>query len=491
MNNIRKSFGSNDVLKDVSFKIKGGEICALLGENGAGKSTLMNILGGVHQKDSGSIFVDGKEVDFKVPVESQEAGIAFVHQELNLINDLPIYENMFIGREPKTKWGSIDIERMIEETKRIFEQMNVYLHPKKLVRELDSSYKQIVEICRAMMTNASVIIMDEPTASLTDQETERVFEMMRRLQEYNVAIVFISHKLNEVMTVCNKYAVLRDGNLVSRGDVSDVIINNLARDMVGYDVRTEPLNRNKKLGDEIIRVEGLTASNAFKDINFSVKAGEIVGFTGLLGDGRSELFQAIFGAVNYASGTIYINGSKTKIASTFQAIKEGIAYLPRNRKENAIIKDLDIMENASIATWPMYSKHGILNADKHKETFEEQRRLLRLKMGKMTDRISSLSGGNQQKVVLAKWLATNPKLLILDNPTQGVDVGAKEDIYDIILKLAEDNIAVIVLSSEATEIIRICDRSFVMFHGVIQGEVTGDEMTEHGIMNLATGGKTS
>lgn len=489
MKEIRKSFGSNDVLKDVSLTLKGGEICALLGENGAGKSTLMNILGGVIMMDSGSIILDGNEVDFNLPSDSLEAGIAFVHQELNLINDLPIYENMFLGRELKTKRGLLDLDKMIEETKQIFRKMNVHLDPRKMVGELDSSYKQIVEICRAMMTNASIIIMDEPTTSLTDQETERVFAMMETLKEHRVAIIFISHKLNEVIKVCNRYAVLRDGKLVSKGNIADVTTNHLAHDMVGYEVRTEPLIRNKKLGEEIIRAENVTSGQRFKNINFSIKAGEIVGFTGLLGDGRSELFQAIFGAENLTSGTIYIEGKAVKIMNTFQAIKKGIAYLPRNRKENAIIKDLNIIENASIATWSMFSKHGILSQDKHRETFEAQRKTLGLKMGNLTDRISSLSGGNQQKVVLAKWLATHPKLLILDNPTQGVDVGAKEDIYDIILKLAEEDIAVIVLSSEATEIIRVCDRSFVMYHGVIQGEVSGEEMNEHTIMHLATGGQ--
>ena len=489
MKNIRKSFGSNDVLKDISFTLKGGEICALLGENGAGKSTLMNILGGVHQMDSGSINIDGKQVEFNLPAQSQEAGIAFVHQELNLINDLPIYENMFLGKEIKTKRGSLDLARMFKETKEIFKKMHVNLDPKTMVRELDSSYKQIVEICRAMMTNASVIIMDEPTTSLTEQETERVFNMMETLKEHNVAIIFISHKLNEVMEACNRYVVLRDGNLVAEGNVSEVTTKSLAHFMVGYDVRTEPLLREKRLGIEFLRVEGLTYDHAFSDINFSIKAGEIVGFTGLLGDGRSELFQSIFGAGNVSSGKIYLNGKKVVIKSTSKAIKEGIAYLPRNRKENAIIKDMSIMENASIATWPEFSQRGIINTKKHEKVFLEQRKVLRLKMGELTDSISSLSGGNQQKVVLAKWLATNPKLLILDNPTQGVDVGAKEDIYDIILKLADENIAVVVLSSEAPEIIRVCDRALVMYHGVIQGEVAGEAMNEHNIMSLATGGQ--
>ncbi|MFE8699867.1 sugar ABC transporter ATP-binding protein [Cytobacillus sp. FJAT-54145] len=488
MKNIRKSFGSNDVLKDVSITLKGGEICALLGENGAGKSTLMNILGGVHQMDSGTITVDGQQVVFHTPAQSQEAGIAFIHQELNLINDLPIYENMFLGRELKTKRGSLDLKRMYKETEEMFQKMNVDLDPNTMVQDLDSSYKQIVEICKAMMTNASIIIMDEPTTSLTDQEIERVFTMMKSMKEHDVGIIFISHKLKEVMEVCDRYLVLRDGNLVSEGKVSDVTTNDLARHMVGYDVRTEPLLREKRLGSEVLRVEHLSSAKTFRDISFSIKAGEIVGVTGLLGDGRSELFQSIFGAEKVSSGKIYLNGNEVKITSTTKAIREGIAYLPRNRKENAIIKDMDIYENVSIVTWPHFSRRGIINTKKHQEVFEEHKKTLRIKMGKLTDSITSLSGGNQQKVVLAKWLAANPKLLILDNPTQGVDVGAKEDIYDIILKLAEEDIAVVVLSSEANEIIRVCDRALVMYHGVIQGELTGESMNEHNIMSLATGG---
>ncbi|MBP2242143.1 ribose transport system ATP-binding protein [Cytobacillus eiseniae] len=489
MKKIRKSFGSNDVIKDVSFTLKGGEICALLGENGAGKSTLMNILGGVHQMDSGAVLVGGKEVVFKTPGQSQAAGIAFIHQELNLINDLPIYENMFLGRELKTKRGSLDLEKMQQETAAIFKQMNVDLEPGMMVRDLDASYKQIIEICRAMMTNASFIIMDEPTTSLTDQEIERVFKMMKTLREHQVGIIFISHKLNEVMQVCDRYLVLRDGNLVAKGNVAEVNTNDLARFMVGHEVRTESLKREKFIGKEFLRAEGLTNSPFFKEISFSIKEGEIVGFTGLLGDGRSELFQSIFGAEKMMAGKMFLHDEEINIRSTQQAIKAGIAYLPRNRKENAIIKDMDIIENASIVTWPAFSKKGTINRRQHQATFEEQRKALRIKMGELTDRITSLSGGNQQKVILAKWLAAKPKLFILDNPTQGVDVGAKEDIYDIIMKLAEEKIAIIVLSSEANEIIRLCDRAFVMYHGVIQGEVAGETMNEHAIMSLATGGQ--
>ncbi len=489
MENITKSFGSNEVLKQVTLTIKGGDICALLGENGAGKSTLMNILGGVHQMDSGTISIDGKHVEFNQPKQSQEVGIAFIHQELNLINDLPIYENMFLGRELLTKRGRLDLEKMYGETEKMFQKMKIDLDPNTMVRDLDSSYKQIVEICRAMMTNASIIIMDEPTTSLTDQETERVFDMMRTLRDHNVGIIFISHKLNEVIEVCNRYVVLRDGHLVADGNVCEITIPDLARLMVGHEVRSELLRRNLYLGDELLRVEGLTSYPFFKDINLSIQAGEIVGVTGLLGDGRSELFQSIFGAIRIISGQMFLNEKVVNIKSPTQALEEGIAYLPRNRKENAIIKDMDIFENASIVTWPLFSRRGLINRKKHEETFAEQRNTLKLKMGNLTDNISSLSGGNQQKVVLAKWLAANPKLLILDNPTQGVDVGAKEDIYDIIHQLAEQNIAVVVLSSEAQEIMRVCDRTLVMYHGVIQGELTGEKMNEHNIMTLATGGQ--
>jgi len=449
----------------------------------------MNILGGVHQLDEGTITIDGRLVKFNTPSQSQQAGIAFIHQELNLINDLPIYENMFLGREPKTKRGRLDLERMMRETEEVFNQMHVDLDPKTMVRDLDASYKQIVEICRAMMMKASVIIMDEPTTSLTEQEIERVFTMMRTLKENHVGIIFISHKLNEVMDVCEKFIVLRDGQLVEAGNVSEVTTDDLARFMVGYDVRTEPLLREKKFGNEVLHVEGLTSTRAFRDISFSIREGEILGVTGLLGDGRSELFQAIFGAEKVSSGKIFLNGKEITIKNTTQAINQGIAYLPRNRKENSIIKDMNIFENAAIVTWPKFSRRGVIRTQDHEADFERQRAALKIKMGKLTDSINSLSGGNQQKVVLAKWLSASPKLLILDNPTQGVDVGAKEDIYDIILKLAEENIAVVVLSSEGQEIIRVCDRALVMYHGVIQGEVTGKEMNQHTIMSLATGGQ--
>ena len=487
MRGICKSFGANDVLKQVDFSLKGGEICALLGENGAGKSTLMNILGGVLPADRGEILIDGTPVHFHTPADSLHAGVAFIHQELSLINDLAIYENMFIGRELKTKSGFLDSKTMIQKTQEVFDRLDLTLDPRAMVRDLDASYKQIVEISRAMMMQASLIIMDEPTTSLTDPEIERVFDMMRMLKKQNVAIIFISHKLKEVMEICDRYTVLRDGNMVASGPVSEVTTEDLARFMVGHDVRTENLRQSRELGKEILRGEHMEDGAHFHDISFSVRAGEVLGVTGLLGDGRSELFQAVFGAGPY-QGNLWVEGKEVKVSSPSQAIKLGIGYVPRNRKENGIIKDLDIVENGSMVTLPKLTKGGFLDLARRDAEFEQQVQSLHIKMENKTDLITSLSGGNQQKVVLAKWLSAHPKVLILDNPTQGVDVGAKEEIYDIILRLACEGVAVVVLSSEAQEIIRVCDRARVMYHGAVQGEVSGADMNEQTIMHLATGG---
>ncbi len=488
MKNIWKSFGSNQVLKDVSITINSGEICALIGENGAGKSTLMNILGGVLPADSGTIYLKGQPVQFANPAESLRAGIAFIHQELNLVNDLPVFENMFLGREIRRRGGTLDLETMMAKTEDLFKRMNIDLDPRAMVRDLDASYKQIVEICRAILMDASIIIMDEPTTSLTEPEIKRVFQMMETLRDQGVGIIFISHKLNEVMEICERYMVLRDGELVAEGQVQDVTPDALARFMVGHDVRSEQLSRVMQIGNEILRVENLSHKHAFRNVSFAVRRGEILGFTGLLGDGRSELFQAIFGADAVASGKVFLDGKEVRIHSTEQALELGIGYLPRNRKENGIIKDMNIFENATIVTWPMYSKRGVIDKTRQEAIFARQREQMGIRMQRLTDNISTLSGGNQQKIVLAKWLAARPKVLILDNPTQGVDVGAKEEIYDVILALAEEGMAIIVLSSEAQEIIRLCDRALVMYQGHIQGEVSGSTMNEHDIMKLATGG---
>ena len=488
MQGICKSFGANNVLQDVDFSLKTGEICALLGENGAGKSTLMNILGGVLPADKGVIELDGKPVHFASPVDSLDAGIAFIHQELNLINDLTIYENMFLTHL-KQKGVFLDAREMKRQTAELFERMNLTLDPSTMVRDLDASYKQIVEITRAMMQDASIIIMDEPTTSLTDPEIQRVFAMMRTLKEQGVGIVFISHKLNEVMEICDRFTVLRDGSMVAADLVSNTDTRQLAAHMVGHEVRMDILTRDQQQGDEILRLESMSDDRHFFDVSLAVHAGEVLGVTGLLGDGRSELFQTVFGAMGGKyTGKVYLSGKEVHNTDTHQALASGLAYLPRNRKENGIIKDMTILDNGSIVHLPKIRKGPFIDFVRQEELFRRQEEALRIKMGDRMDLIGSLSGGNQQKVVLAKWLMSGPKVLILDNPTQGVDVGAKEEIYAIIHRLAGEGVAVIVLSSEAQEIIRVCDRSLVMFHGRVVGEVSGSDMNEHNIMYLATGG---
>ena len=489
MEKIYKSFGANNVLTEVDFKLGTGEICALLGENGAGKSTLMNILGGVLPADSGKIIIDGEEKKFANPVDSLDAGIGFIHQELNLINDLSIYENMFITHLPK-KGAFLDAKFMQQKTAELFERMHIELDPCTMVRDLDASYKQIVEICRALMQEASIIIMDEPTTSLTEPEIERVFDMMRSLKEQGVSIIFISHKLNEVMAICDRYTVLRDGHMVAEGLVKDTDTKKLAAHMVGHEVNSDVLHREINLGEEVLRLENLSDGKNFRNISLNVRAGEVLGVTGLLGDGRSELFQTVFGAAGKKySGGIYLQGKSIHPSNTYQALEAGIAYLPRNRKENAIIKDMTILDNGSIVYLPKLVRNKLfIDFARQEKLFAKQEEELRIKMGDKYDLITSLSGGNQQKVVLAKWLMSDPKLLILDNPTQGVDVGAKEEIYTIIHRLAAEGVAIIVLSSEAQEIIRVCDRTIVMFHGEQLGELEGEEMTETDIMYLATGG---
>ncbi|MCF0135049.1 MAG: sugar ABC transporter ATP-binding protein [Lachnospiraceae bacterium] len=487
MNHICKSFGANNVLTDISFSIKSGEVCALLGENGAGKSTLMNILGGVLEPDAGTIELDGKAVSFSSPVDSLDAGIGFVHQELNLVNDLTVYENMFLTHL-KNKGAFLDVKYMQSEVKALFDRMNLDIDPNAMVRDLDASYKQIVEICRALLQNASIIIMDEPTTSLTEKEIECVFDMMRKLKRENVGIVFISHKLNEVMEICDTYSVLRDGKVVASGNVSDTNTREIAANMVGHEVIQDE-HIPAEYGDEVLRVEDLSDGKNFKNVSFSVKAGEILGITGLLGDGRSELCQTIFGAMggNY-TGKVLLCGREIHHTQTYQAVESGIAYLPRNRKENSIIKDMSILDNGSIVVLHKIRKGPFIDFAKQEELFSKQSSKMRVKMDSAEDLITRLSGGNQQKVVLAKWLMSNPKVLILDNPTQGVDIGAKEEIYDIIQQLAKQGTAIMVLSSEAQEIIRVCDRSLIMYHGQVVSQVSGEDMTERNIMYFAAGG---
>jgi ribose transport system ATP-binding protein len=487
MRNIRKSFNGVPVLKDVNFSLKRGEIHALMGENGAGKSTLMNVLGGVIQPDDGEIFVEGRNVTIPNPRASQALGISFIHQELNLVNDLKIYENMFLGSELTNRFGMVDEKAMCERAAVTLERLGVALDPRTYVSDLDASMKQIVEIAKALLQDAKVIIMDEPTASLTEREIEKLFALMRTLKASGVSIVFISHKLKEVFQICDRYTVLRDGEVASTGSIQSIDEETMAQLMVGKEVSNTGFYRPRELGPVVLDVRNLSCGRLVQDVSFQVRRSEVVGFTGLTGDGRTELFECIFGYRRAYTGEIYINGQRRHPRHPRQAMAYGVGYVPKNRKENAIVKDMSVLHNMTLTAMKKFERLLLLDGERERKHFEEYRRQLNMKVPNPSLPITSLSGGNQQKVVLSKWLMTDSNIIILDNPTQGVDIGAKAEIYQLIGQLAEQGKAIVVLSSEVPEILKICDRVYVMHRGAIVAELTRDEATEDKILMLASG----
>ena len=489
MKEIKKSFGANYVLKEVDFQAKKGSIHALLGENGAGKSTLMNILGNVVQKDEGRIFIDGQEVDPARNPKIIEEKVAFIHQELSLVNDLNIFENLYLGNELK-KGIVLDKKTMADRTKEVLSRMGVNISPATMVSELSPSYKQITEIARAMLKEAQVIIMDEPTSSLTDVETELIFEVMKTLRDQGICLIFISHKLNEVIAICDEYTILRDGNVVATGTIEETTTEkDLSTHMVGQEVQTEGIYRSRALGDVILEIENMSREREFKAVNMNLRKGEILGVTGLLGDGRTELFASVYGANYPYEGKVLVYGKEIKMRTTSTAVKNKIAYVPKNRKENGIISDLNIKENLVLPIMSKISALGIIKSKTRDETTDGYVEKLDIRVSNVNNLITSLSGGNQQKVVLSKALCTNPDVVILDNPTQGVDVGAKMEIYRQIITLAEQGYSFILLSNEVPELQRTCDRVYVMFEGEVRQEFDREEMTEENIMLIATGGR--
>lgn len=492
MTGINKSFDGVPVLKNIDFAARPGEIHALLGENGAGKTTLMNILGGVLRADSGTIQISGNEVSIHTPGESQQYGIAFIHQELNVVNDLCVYENMFLGYEITNKSGRINAKEMIKKSEEIFNYMNIKIDPKAMVGDLDLSYKQIIEIAKALLRNATIIIMDEPTTSLTSVEIERVFEIMRTLKEKGTTIIFISHKLGEVVEVCDRFTVLRNGEKIIVDDIhgpsGTVAAETIARYMIGRDVLNVEVFEEHDIGEVIMEVNNLSAEPFFRNVTFNLRKGEILCFTGLLGDGRAELAEAIFGGLKIDSGTMKINGERILNKSPEKAKKRKIGYVPNNRKENGIVKDLTVLENITLATLDGFQSTLKLNHKKEQEVASRWVDALSIRLTSFNSYITSLSGGNQQKVVLAKWLNLQPDIMIFSNPTQGVDVGAKNEIYGLIMKLAQRGVAVIVTTGEAQEVLNICDRVCIMYHGEIKAELDRSECSEEALMILSTGG---
>lgn len=490
MSNIVKSYGLNEVLHGVDFSLEKGSIHALIGENGTGKSTLMNILAGLVPGNSGTVEINGTEHHLKHSYIPVSKDIGFIHQELALVNDLNIFENVFLGREIKNG-VKLNKKEMARKTKEILGSMDIDLDPYTMVRDLNASYKQVVEIARALLQEATVIIMDEPTTALTNVEIEQVFRLMRTLRDKGVSFIFISHKLNEVMQICDSYTIMRDGVVVCTGKVTEEVNEAyMARHMIGNDLNYDDIYTERESKEEILCTEHLSREREFNDVNISIKKGEIVGITGLLGDGRYEVANTLIGNNRTYEGKVFIHGKEMRMNSIQKALKNRISYLPRNRKENGIIPDMSIEENMTLSIMKLMRRAGcFLDHGRSRTVSKSYVDKFNIKIKNLEDNITSLSGGNQQKVILARSLSSEPELVVLDNPTQGVDVGAKLEIYKLIHQLAKEGVSFLVLSGEAQEALYLCDRIYVMFHGDVRAELDRDEATEEKIMIAATGGK--
>ena len=488
MKGINKSFGSNQVLKDAGFLLRDGEVHALMGENGAGKSTLMKILTGVYTKDSGTVIVDGEEVSYKNPQEAEKAGIVFIYQEINALFDLTVEENMFMGKEIKKKFGVCDKKAMREKAKEVMDRVGVSIPVDATMSDLSVGQQQMIEICKALMVDAKVIIMDEPTAALTESETEGLFKVINQLRKKGVSIVYISHRMEEIFALCDRITILRDGQYIDTKEIKDLTMDDVVQMMIGREIGERFPTRESKIGDVVLKVEGLTSGKLFHDVNFEVRAGEVLGVAGLMGAGRTEIMQAIFGNLKKDSGKIYIDGNAVSIRNPRQAIKAGIGFVTEDRKTEGLLLEKSIAENIEIANLGKVSKGGVLRKEKQDEIVKKGIEEFRVKCFGPWHECNNLSGGNQQKVVLAKWVYTDPKILILDEPTRGVDIGAKKEIYDVINDLASKGVAVIMVSSELPEVLGMSDRIMVIREGEVRGIIDGKEADQAKIMTLATGG---
>lgn len=488
MRGIDKSFGSNQVLKQAGFTLESGEVHALMGENGAGKSTLMKILTGVYTKDVGTVLVDGKEVNYKNPQEAEKAGIVFIYQELNVMFDLTVEENLFMGKEIHGKFGICDKKAMQKKAQEALNILGVNISPKTVMAELSVGQQQMVEICKALMADAKVIIMDEPTAALTQSETVALFKVIESLRKKGVSMVYISHRMEEIFELCDRITVLRDGSYIGVKNIPETNMNEIVKMMIGREIGERYPSRNVKIGKEVLKVKELTRKGTFHDVNFSVRAGEVLGVSGLMGAGRTEIMQAIFGNLSYENGTIEIDGKEVKISNPRQAMEHGIGFITEDRKTEGLMLDKSIRENISLCNLRRISKSSVISREAEKNMVAEAIKDLHIKCFGSYHECNNLSGGNQQKVVLAKWILTNPKILILDEPTRGVDIGAKKEIYSIINKLAAQGVAIIMVSSELPEVLGMSDNIMVVREGEVRGIISYGEANQERVMTLATGG---
>lgn len=488
MKGIDKQFGGNYVLKDAGFSLDDAEIHALMGENGAGKSTLMKILTGVYTRDAGTVIVDGREVVYHDPQEAERAGIVFIYQELNVLRDLTVEENMFLGKEIRGPFGICDSGAMRARVREILNMLGVNIDPGQTMDELSVGQQQMIEIAKALMSDAKVIIMDEPTSALTQAETQVLFDVVRRLKDRGVSIIYISHRMEEIFELCDRITVLRDGMYINTKKIAETDMTDVIRMMIGREIGERYPERNGNPGGVVFEVNGLSCPGVFQNIRFQVHAGEVLGVAGLMGAGRTEIMHAIFGDMEHTTGEILIDGSAVTIKSPVDAMKNGIGFITEDRKTEGLMVADSIAKNISIANLKKISANGVLNAAREKSLVQKAIEDLRIKCTSGEQSCENLSGGNQQKVVFSKWIRTDPKILILDEPTRGVDIGAKKEIYGIINQLAANGVAIIMVSSELPEVLGMSDRIMVIHEGRVSGIVDNDNITQETVMVLATGG---
>lgn len=489
MKNIHKSFGTNRVLAGVDFDLREGEVHALMGENGAGKSTLMNILTGLHSRDEGTIVIDGQETYFSSPKEAEEKGIAFIHQELNIWPEMKVLDNLFIGKEPTSGLGFLNMKQMKALAKEQFGKLSVTIPLTQEAGECSVGQQQMIEIAKALMTKAKVIIMDEPTAALTEREIEKLFEVIRSLKKEGVSIVYISHRMEEIFTICDRITVMRDGKSVDTKPIPDTNFDEVVRKMVGRELTERYPARHPVPGDVVLEVKNISSKGKFENVSFSVRAGEIVGMSGLMGAGRTEMMRAIFGLDPLDSGEIWVRGKKVNIRKPDDAVKHGIGFITEDRKDEGLVLDFSVRENMALTNLFSFSSKGFISAKKELDFVDTLTKRLQIKTHTTETPARNLSGGNQQKVVIAKWIGIGPSVLILDEPTRGVDVGAKREIYQLMNELTERGVAILMVSSELPEVLGMSDRILVVHEGRISGEVSGENATQEQIMTLATGGQ--
>ncbi len=488
MKDIIKEFPGVKALDGVNLELYEGKVMGLMGENGAGKSTLMKILSGVYKKNGGEIYYKGNLEDIKGPKDAQEKGIAIIHQELNLIHDLTIGENIFLGREPKGAFGKINWNKLFKDADELLEKLNITTSSKELVGNLSIGKQQMVEIAKALSLNAKIIIMDEPTDALTDKESESLFNVINELKNEGKSIVYISHRLKEIFEICDYITVLRDGKYVGQENVSDIDEDMMIEMMVGRKLTDQFPKQDVDIKDVVLEVKNLS-NQYIHDISFNVASGEIVGIAGLMGAGRTELAKTIYGYFKKESGEIYVDGKKIENKSSKDGLKNGIAYVSEDRKGDGLILGLSVKENMSISSLNNMSSGISINKSKELEVVKNYIQKMNIKTPSENQIIKNLSGGNQQKVAIGKALMTNPKLLILDEPTRGVDVGAKKEIYDLINEFKKEGKAVIMISSEMPEILGMSDRILVLSEGKLTGEFNREEASQEIILKSAVGTK--